>query len=287
MAAEEHDELLDGWLDRWEEAKEQDETLTPEELCRDRPELLPDLKRRIRELERLDEFLDSAQDAAAASGPFVEIQAGRYRAKRLHAPGGLGEVFYADDDELNREVALKRLRPSIAWSREARRRFLLEAEVTGRLEHPGVVPVYGLGKDQHGNPYYAMRFIRGKTLDEAAEALPATWDNDPDKYLQGLKGLLHALKTACQTIAYAHDHGVLHRDLKPGNIILGDYGEVLVIDWGLAKTLDTAGDAVTKNERFQADSKPASRSNTADRDDTASFRLDATEEGQIKGTPRT
>lgn len=283
MALDDRDELLEHWLDRWEDAREGGETLAPEVLCQDQPELLPELKRRIQELVRLDGFLEPAHTDVEANEPFVEIQAGRYRAKRLHAPGGLGEVFYANDDELNREVALKRLRPSISWSREARRRFVLEAEITGRLEHPGVVPVYGLGRDQSGNPYYAMRFIRGKTLDQATEDLRKT-PIDPDKQLQGLRSLLSALRSACQTIAYAHAHGVLHRDLKPGNIILGDYGEVLVIDWGLAKTWDPAAPAPPAGEH-PVKAEPSPSPPNADPDETAAFHLDATEIGQIKGTP--
>jgi serine/threonine protein kinase len=292
MAPDERDEILEDWLDQWEDAKEEGATLAPEVLCRDNPELLAEFKRRIKELERLDGFLEQSDDGVGANEPFVEIQAGRYRAKRLHAPGGLGEVFYANDDELNREVALKRLRPSIAWSRDARRRFLLEAEITGRLEHPGVVPVYGLGKDQNGNPYYAMRFIRGKTLDQAVEelhedrVLPAKKQvGGPEKQLQGLRSLLHALKAACQTIAYAHAHAVLHRDIKPGNIILGDYGEVLVIDWGLAKNWDPSAPPPLPPAPRPPEAEPAPLPATANPEDTASYHLDATEVGQIKGTP--
>lgn len=284
MAPEDRDELIEEWLDQWEESQEDGETLAPEVLCRDQPELLTELKRRIAELVRLDGFLAPAATAAHEDEPFVEIQAGRYRAKRLHAPGGLGEVFYANDDELKREVALKRLRPSVAWSREARHRFVLEAEITGRLEHPGVVPVYGLGRDQQGNPYYAMRFIRGKTLDQATEELHKNISVDPEKRQQGLRSLLSALRSSCQTIAYAHAHGVLHRDLKPSNIILGEYGEVLVIDWGLAKTWDPAAPAQPQSPQ-RPETKPTLPPAKADPNETADFHLDATEIGQIKGTP--
>lgn len=284
MTSEDRDELLEDWLDQWEESREEGETLAPEELCRDQPQLLTELKRRIQELVRLDGFLQPVRTDVEANEPFAEIQAGRYRAKRLHAPGGLGEVFYANDDELNREVALKRLRPSVAWSREARRRFVLEAEITGRLEHPGVVPVYGLGRDQNGNPYYAMRFIRGKTLDQATEEHHKQETPSGDERQQGLRSLLNALRSACQTIAYAHAHGVLHRDLKPGNIILGDYGEVLVIDWGLAKAWDPAAPPPQKGDR-PARAEPTLPPAKSDPDETAAFHLDATEIGQIKGTP--
>src|SRR5262249_30213993 len=119
----------------------------------------------------------------------------------------------------------------------SRQRFLLEAEVTGGLEHPGIVPVYGLGTYGDGRPYYAMRFIRGDSLKEAIghfhqdEALKA----DPGRRALELHKLLRPFLDVCNTVECAHTRGVLHRDLKPGNVIVGKYGETLVVDWGLAK----------------------------------------------------
>jgi serine/threonine-protein kinase len=164
---------------------------------------------------------------------------GRFRIIRPHARGGLGEVFVARDEELNREVALKEMQARHADDPDSRARFVLEAEVTGGLEHPGIVPVYGLGQYADGRPYYAMRFIRGDSLDEAISRfhkadLPG---RDPSERALALRQLLGRFVDICEAIAYAHNRGVLHRDLKPGNIMLGKYGETLVVDWGLAKTL--------------------------------------------------
>ena len=176
----------------------------------------------------------------------------RYRVLRLHARGGLGEVFVALDGELNREVALKEIQARHADNVDSRARFLLEAEVTGRLEHPGIVPVYGLGCHADGRPFYAMRFIKGHSLQDAAEHFHADegLKGDPGKRTLELRGLLGRFVAVCNAIAYAHSKGILHRDLKPDNVMLGNYGETLVVDWGLAKTigareLETTGGSVT------------------------------------------
>ena len=119
------------------------------------------------------------------------------------------------------------------------RRFLLEAEITGGLEHPGIVPVYGLGHDADGRPYYAMRFIRGESLKEAIERFHAADgpERDPGERSLELRKLLRRFIDVCNAVAYAHSRGVLHRDLKPANMMLGPYGETLVVDWGLAKAV--------------------------------------------------
>lgn len=181
----------------------------------------------------------------------------RYRILRPHARGGLGEVFVAKDTELNREVALKEIQPG-KDRRDSRSRFVFEAEVTGGLEHPGIVPVYGLGHYADGRPYYAMRFIKGDNLSEAikrfhglvsvdasarhgvetqsSDHVGLTARRSPDFDSLDFRRLLQRFIDVCNAIGYAHSRGVLHRDLKPGNIMLGKYGETLVVDWGLAKT---------------------------------------------------
>jgi serine/threonine-protein kinase len=163
----------------------------------------------------------------------------RFRILRPHARGGLGAVFVALDAELHREVALKQILDSHADDPTSRQRFLLEAEVTGRLEHPGIVPVYGLGTYGDGRPYYAMRFIRGDSLKEAIEHFHAdeTWKQAPGRRSLELSKLLRRFLDVCNAIDYAHSRGVLHRDIKPANVILGRHGETLVVDWGLAKTI--------------------------------------------------
>jgi PAS domain S-box-containing protein len=159
----------------------------------------------------------------------------RYCRLRLHATGGIGRVWLAHDNDLGREVALKELRPEHTGRATLGARFLQEAQITGQLEHPGIVPVYELVHPPDGRqPFYTMRFVKGRTLSAAARAYH-------DKRLAGqadaleLPALLNAFVTVCNTVAYAHSRGVIHRDLKGQNVILGDFGEVVVLDWGLAK----------------------------------------------------
>ncbi|MFO0953620.1 MAG: serine/threonine-protein kinase [Isosphaeraceae bacterium] len=184
----------------------------------------------------------------------------RFRVLRPHARGGLGEVCVALDSELNREVALKQILGAHAHDPASRTRFLVEAEITGGLEHPGIVPVYGLGVYSDGRPYYAMRFIKGNTLKDAIaqfhqpvgrvagvpssgpRSSPPPSDRGPEDGTPAtqtreleLRKLLRRFQDVCNAIHYAHSRGVLHRDIKPANIIVGKYGETLVVDWGLAK----------------------------------------------------
>ena len=161
----------------------------------------------------------------------------RFRVLRPHARGGLGAVFVALDTELHREVALKQILDDHADDPTSRQRFLLEAEVTGGLEHPGIVPVYGLGTYGDGRPYYAMRFIRGDSLKEAIEHFHAdpALQTDPGRRSLELHKLLRRFIDVCNAIDYAHSRGVLHRDIKPGNVLVGKHGETLIMDWGLAK----------------------------------------------------
>ncbi len=185
----------------------------------------------------------------------------RYQALRPHARGGLGEVLVARDQELNREVALKQIQDRFADDASSRQRFVLEAEITGGLEHPGIVPVYGLGAYADGRPYYAMRFIRGQSLQEAAEAFHRAEQprRDPGERTLELRKLLDRLIAVCNAIEYAHARGVVHRDLKPGNIMLGKFGETLVVDWGLAKLLDQKENETVE----QIDERPLAPSSLA------------------------
>ncbi len=163
----------------------------------------------------------------------------RFRVLRPHARGGLGAVFVALDTELHREVAVKQILDRLADDPTSRRRFLVEAEIAGGLEHPGIVPVYGVGSYANGRPYYAMRFIRGDSLKDAVNRFHSdlSLKGDPGRRLLELQKLLRRFLDVCNAIEYAHSRGVLHRDLKPGNIIVGMHGETLVVDWGLAKSV--------------------------------------------------
>jgi serine/threonine-protein kinase len=187
------------------------------------------------------------------------VGSGRFRVLRPHKRGGLGAVFVALDAELNREVALKQILDKHADDPGSRSRFLLEAEITGGLEHPGIVPVYALGAFEDGRPYYAMRFIKGDSLKDAIRAFhhrgSGSETTDPSASRAsaslssaagavaggsrelGLRRLLRRFLDVCNAVEYAHQRGVLHRDLKPGNVMVGKYGETLVVDWGLAKAM--------------------------------------------------
>ena len=184
-----------------------------------------------------------AESAVAPAGSRL-----RYRIVREHAKGGLGEVFVAYDEELNREVALKEIQGRHADNSESRARFMIEAEVTGGLEHPGIVPVYGLGQYPDGRPYYAMRFIRGQSLKEAIARFHKADvpGRDPGERELGLRQLLAHFLSVCNAMAYAHARGVIHRDIKPANVMLGGFGETLVVDWGLAKALGQPSSEATE-----------------------------------------
>jgi eukaryotic-like serine/threonine-protein kinase len=191
----------------------------------------------------------------------------RYTLVQLHAQGGIGQVWLAHDHIFGRDVALKELRPRRAEAEINRSRFLREARITGQLEHPGIVPVYDLACQRgSGEPFYTMRFVHGRTLTQAAQNCHRRRKRGQAQPLEEI-GLLNAFVTVCNTVAYAHSRGVVHRDLKGQNVVLGDFGEVIVLDWGLARLVDQPDD--------EADLPPIA----LDEDSTQ------TVQGQTLGTP--
>ncbi|MCA9034823.1 MAG: protein kinase [Planctomycetaceae bacterium] len=195
----------------------------------------------------------------ATGGRVLQLVSENHRFEIIaeHARGGLGEVLLARDRQLNRKVALKRIREKWADNEHARSRFQLEAEITGRLEHPGVVPVYALGQRPDGEIYYAMRLIRGKSLEAAADEFHSAMKGHKQHFQSPeFRDLLGRFIDVCNTISYAHSRGIIHRDLKPANIMLGKYGETLVVDWGLAKQVGVQEDIPDdiKESRILSDS---------------------------------
>ncbi|MFO0960788.1 MAG: serine/threonine-protein kinase [Isosphaeraceae bacterium] len=158
----------------------------------------------------------------------------RFRILRPHAKGGMGVVYVARDEELGRDVALKEIQDKMAGERQVRSRFVVEAEIAGGLQHPNIVPIYSLGTYDDGKPFYAMRFVEGASLRDTVEKYHREHPK-PDPSTKEFRELLARFLDVCNAVAFAHSKGVLHRDLKPHNIMIGHYGEALIIDWGLAK----------------------------------------------------
>ena len=179
----------------------------------------------------------SADSPPPTSEPGRPDSEARYVVTDLHATGGIGRVWLAHDRQLDREVAIKELFPENAGNATIAARFIREAQLTGQLEHPGVVPIYELDRGAGAaRPFYAMKFVRGRTLKNAVGAYHSKRAQGGADSLEFM-ALLAAFAAVANTIAYAHSRGVLHRDLKGDNVILGDFGEVVVLDWGLAKII--------------------------------------------------
>jgi len=207
-----------------------------------------------------------------ASSPSAE-QPGRYRRGRELGRGGMGRVVLAVDDQLGREVAIKEIRTGSGGASVGEViRFVREARVTGQLEHPGIVPVHELARSADGTFSYTMKRLRGQSLAAALRAARTGEDR---------VALLRHFRDVCEAVAYAHSRGVVHRDLKPDNIMVGGFGETLVVDWGIAKVRDLpdvpAPTRPTTEAAADDDARPI--------DEGALIDAPMTEAGHAIGTP--
>jgi len=178
---------------------------------------------------------DQALDRLRAVGRMPDLSASGYRLVDVIGQGGMGIVYLAQDPKLRRQVALKVLDAPDA-SGQLAARLMREAQVLARLEHPGIVPVHDVGVLEDGRVFYTMKLVRGHQLDDYLRT-PRT-----------LPERLRLFLRVCEAVAFAHEQGVLHRDLKPANIMVGAFGEVLVMDWGVAKVLNGVAEGVAPDE---------------------------------------
>jgi serine/threonine protein kinase/tetratricopeptide (TPR) repeat protein len=167
-----------------------------------------------------------------------QLEQKKYKVITTIARGGMGVILQTRDLRIRRTVAMKVMKTSNQFSRENVLRFIDEAQLTGQLEHPNIVPVYELGIDDQGEIFYTMKFVKGTTLDDVLRNIRNGRQKTIEKYPLGT--LLTIFQKVCDAVAYAHSKGIVHRDLKPENIMIGSFGEVLVMDWGLAKSMTAA-----------------------------------------------
>ncbi|QDT43493.1 Serine/threonine-protein kinase PknD [Gimesia alba] len=228
------EELFEAVLDRPND--ERDKFLA--EACGDDTSLRDEVLTLVRHHEASNQegFFEPLQDGV---GDDVAEGSDRYKLLKEHASGSLGKVFLARDREFDRDVAWKQIQESRADDPLCQRRFTMEAKITGKLEHPGIVPVYSKGVyGENMHPFYTMKFIDGETMKSAIDRLyGASVDNM--EWKDGLRSLLRRFIDVCHAIDYAHSRGVVHRDIKPANVVLGKFGETMVVDWGIAKLIDS------------------------------------------------
>ncbi|MGE0190506.1 MAG: protein kinase [Planctomycetota bacterium] len=192
--------------------------------------------------------LDRALHMAFARAPRTADAPARYEEVEAIGRGGMGVVHRAHEPRLDRDLAIKTLRPELADDPEMVRRFLREARILASLDHPAIVAVHELGTTPDGLPYLAMRLIRGESL----ESLLARRKNPSEDRPR----FLHVFQSVCQAAAHAHEQGVIHRDLKPANVMIGPHGEVQVVDWGLARRVTSAPLASSRATPAAQESRP-------------------------------
>ena len=225
------------------------------------------------------QFAEALWDEGLGLGEVRDQIGGRkYKVITTINRGGMGVILQARDLRIRRTVAMKVINSKHQFSRENALRFIDEAQLTGQLEHPNIIPVYELGIDEQGEMFYTMKFVKGTTLDDVLRGIRAGRTTVIEKY--PLSALLTIFQKVCDAIAFAHSKGVVHRDLKPENIMIGAFGEVLVLDWGLAKNI-TGGHRETR-PASGADIAAEAAAMTARPDDLRGFE---TMHGLIVGTP--
>jgi serine/threonine protein kinase len=301
-------ETAEGLLAQWLAQREGGAGQTFEELCDEHPHLREELVRLHADWSRvagvLRKLAGSVSDAEAGATPpsaaSAEILArlaarhgafGRYRLRGELARGGMGAILRVWDEDLRRNLAMKVVLGRADGSSSAGDtpevdgrtlgRFLEEAQVTGQLDHPGVVPVHELGLDDHGRVYFTMKLVRGRNLAEIIELARKEEEGWSQARVLGI------FLKVCEAIAYAHDKRVVHRDLKPANVMVGRFGETYVMDWGLARVLDQV-DARDLRLREDGDDAPATISMTTARGSSRHGADDSplvTMDGDVVGTP--
>ncbi len=198
----------------------------------------------------------------------------RYRIRNEIARGGMGAILKTKDESIRRDVAMKVMLKTSSEQEKAR--FVDEAQITGQLEHPNIVPVHDLGVDKEGKPFFTMKLVHGKSLKEIIDVI----DEGDDSY--SMSNLVDIFKSICNAVAFAHSRKVIHRDLKPANVMVGDFGEVMLMDWGLAKSILSTSDGKNKNKLSnEGDLELAQMVRSFRADDDS----DQTMDGKVMGTP--
>lgn len=216
--------------------------------------------------------LPRVEDDGEALRLVPEVKA-RYEPLKLLGAGGMGEVVLVQDNDIARKVAVKRLLPDRSGPATLAR-FVDEVRTVGRLEHPSIVPIHDVGVDEEGRYYFVMKYVEGETLESIIEKLAA---GDPEAHRRyTVERRAEIFMSLLQALAYAHAHGVVHRDVKPANVMVGRYGEVMLMDWGIAKPVDAARDFAAGAEATLAEHE---------RGGGKRGRMYATRVGTLVGTP--
>jgi hypothetical protein len=265
------DDQVAEWLVHWEEAAAAN--LPPPALDRLPAELRPRAEeglRLLRSFVRISHGLTVTRPSPPNDAPQAPPDTQRYRFQAFLGRGGMGEVWRSLDMLLDRPVAVKVLQERVLEDGGFRARFEEEARHIGQLAHPSIVPVYDLGELPDGRPFFAMKLIEGQTLAELLAAR-ATLDEDLPRWIE-------VFEQICTAVAFAHARGLIHRDLKPSNVMLGEFGEVLVMDWGMAKALSASPRPSAAAAKPVLPSPPISELTTGRHGPE-------TRSGQLKGTP--